>query len=104
MKLIYLFITGFCILPVYAMYSLVHTLLNKLIIFNNRLHTHNNYQNLHILSDTLIDRNTSTFTDFLLVNSPVYFKENGAGMVSSPSFRGTTAQQTAVLWNGIEIN
>lgn len=25
-------------------------------------------------------------------------------MVSSPSFRGTTASQTAVLWNGININ
>ena len=25
-------------------------------------------------------------------------------MVSSPSFRGTTAQQTAVIWNGININ
>ena len=25
-------------------------------------------------------------------------------MVSSPSFRGTTAQQTAVVWNGININ
>jgi iron complex outermembrane receptor protein len=34
----------------------------------------------------------------------VYFKENGNGMVSSPSFRGTTAQQTAVIWNGININ
>ena len=32
------------------------------------------------------------------------FKENGLGMVSSPSFRGTTAQQTAVIWNGININ
>lgn len=104
MKLIYLFVIGFCILPVYAQDSLVHTELNELIIVDDRLQTHNNSQNLHILSDTLIDRNTSTFTDFLLVNSPVYFKENGAGMVSSPSFRGTTAQQTAVLWNGIEIN
>ncbi|MBQ0740765.1 Plug domain-containing protein, partial [Aquimarina celericrescens] len=25
-------------------------------------------------------------------------------MVSSPSFRGTTAQQTAVVWNGFNIN
>lgn len=40
----------------------------------------------------------------LQFNSPIYFKENGLGMVSSPSFRGTTASQTAVLWNGININ
>lgn len=36
--------------------------------------------------------------------TPIYFKENGLGMVASPSFRGTTASQTAVLWNGIPIN
>src|SRR5690606_18079838 len=34
----------------------------------------------------------------------IYFKENGYGMVSSPAFRGTTAQQTGVLWNGIKVN
>lgn len=43
-------------------------------------------------------------TDVLDFETPIYFKENGLGMVSSASFRGTTAQQTAVLWNGININ
>ncbi|TQD39136.1 TonB-dependent receptor plug domain-containing protein [Haloflavibacter putidus] len=43
-------------------------------------------------------------TDVLNFESPIYFKENGLGMESSASFRGTTAQQTAVLWNGININ
>ncbi len=43
-------------------------------------------------------------TDVLNFETPIYFKENGLGMVSSPSFRGTTAQQTAVVWNGININ
>lgn len=33
-----------------------------------------------------------------------YFKENGLGMVSSIGLRGTTAQQTSVLWNGLNIN
>lgn len=37
-------------------------------------------------------------------NTPLYFRENGAGMVASISFRGTTASQTAVSWNGININ
>lgn len=36
--------------------------------------------------------------------APVYIRENGAGGVASASFRGTTAQQTAVIWNGININ
>ncbi|MGO1751203.1 MAG: TonB-dependent receptor plug domain-containing protein [Psychroflexus sp.] len=43
-------------------------------------------------------------TDVLSFETPIFFKENGLGMVSSPSFRGTTAQQTAVLWNGINVN
>lgn len=45
-----------------------------------------------------------SFTDLLRLNSSVYFKENGNGMVSSPSFRGTNASHTAVIWNGININ
>ncbi len=58
---------------------------------------------LHI-SDSVTKKNRPTLTSVLNFNSPIYFKENGLGMVSSPSFRGTTASQTAVLWNGININ
>jgi iron complex outermembrane receptor protein len=43
-------------------------------------------------------------TEVLQFETPIHFKENGFGMVSSASFRGTTAQQTAVVWNGININ
>jgi vitamin B12 transporter len=56
------------------------------------------------LNDSVIRRNQSSLTSVLNYNSQIYFKENGFGMVSSPSFRGTTAQQTAVIWNGININ
>ncbi len=56
------------------------------------------------LNDSIISKNQSSLTSLLNYNSVVYFKENGLGMVSSPSFRGTTAQQTAVIWNGININ
>lgn len=58
---------------------------------------------LQTLSDSLLDTHTS-LTDVLRFNTPIYFKENGYGMVSSPSFRGTNASQTAVIWNGIPIN
>ncbi len=56
------------------------------------------------LSDTIIKKNNASLTDVLRYNSFLYFKENGYGMVSSPSFRGTNASQTAVVWNGININ
>lgn len=61
-------------------------------------------QNTIVLTDSVIAKNQSSLTDLLRFNSTIYFKENGKGMVSSPSFRGTTAQQTAVVWNGININ
>lgn len=56
------------------------------------------------LNDSTIQHNPPLLTEILNYNTPIYFKENGYGMVSSPSFRGTTASQTAVLWNGIKIN
>lgn len=56
------------------------------------------------LDDSILRKNDASLTSLLNFNSTVYFKENGLGMVSSPSFRGTTASQTAVLWNGININ
>lgn len=60
--------------------------------------------NVTTISDSLLIRNIKSLTDILRFNSFIYFKENGLGMVSTPSFRGTNASQTAVLWNGININ
>tara|TARA_R110002126_G_scaffold224174_3_gene369123 strand:+ start:9058 stop:10893 length:1836 start_codon:yes stop_codon:yes gene_type:complete len=57
-----------------------------------------------LISDSLVARNINSLTDVLKFNSFIYFKENGLGMVSSPSFRGTSASHTAVIWNGININ
>ncbi len=59
---------------------------------------------LEKLADSIVKRNPASLTDVLRYNSSIYFKENGNGMVSSPSFRGTNAAQTAVIWNGININ
>lgn len=61
-------------------------------------------QSVQGLSDSIIQHNSARLSSLLTYNTPIYFKENGRGMVSSPSFRGTTAAQTAVLWNGININ
>ncbi|MGY0392746.1 TonB-dependent receptor plug domain-containing protein [Bizionia sp. KMM 8389] len=60
--------------------------------------------NQTVLNDSVLKRNQASLTSLLNFNSSIYLKENGLGMVSSVSFRGTTAQQTAVLWNGIPIN
>ncbi len=42
--------------------------------------------------------------DLLQEKSPVFIRQYGAGMLASPSFRGTSAGHTAVFWNGVPIN
>ena len=61
-------------------------------------------QTIISLSEEDLQKNSTNISEVLRFQSPVYIKENGRGMVSSPSFRGTTAQQTAFVWNGININ
>ncbi|TAF67803.1 MAG: hypothetical protein EAZ55_01930 [Cytophagales bacterium] len=45
-----------------------------------------------------------SLAQLLSTQTGIYFKEYGAGMLSSISFRGTGAGHTAVLWNGLAIN
>jgi iron complex outermembrane receptor protein len=78
--------------------------LNGTSISGNHLLDKNQTQSEIILNDSILKKNQPSLTQLLNFNSPIYFKENGAGMISSPSFRGTTASQTVVLWNGININ
>ncbi|HLN96015.1 MAG TPA: TonB-dependent receptor plug domain-containing protein, partial [Flavobacterium sp.] len=58
---------------------------------------------LKVVPDSLLGHQNSLKT-LLSRTTALYFRENGAGMVASVSFRGTTASQTAVVWNGIAIN
>ena len=80
------------------------TNLKEVVISDLQLKNFSNTQQVLKLNDTIISKNQPSLTTLLNYNSTIYFKENGFGMVSSPSFRGTTAQQTAVIWNGININ
>lgn len=78
--------------------------LKEVLISDTQLRDFSGTQSVQTLNDSVIGRNTASLTSLLQYNTVIYFKENGLGMVSSPSFRGTTAQQTAVIWNGININ
>ena len=61
-------------------------------------------QHVVSLSDSVLTRNIESFTDLIRYNSSIYLKEYGKGGTSSVSFRGTSASNTAVVWNGININ
>jgi len=78
--------------------------LQEVKVSDSQLRNFSNSQSVQKLSDSIINNNQASLTSLLNYNTVLYFKENGLGMVSSPSFRGTTAQQTAVIWNGININ
>jgi vitamin B12 transporter len=78
--------------------------LEEVLLSSKKLEQFSTGQSLTTFTDSTFIKNDPLLTSFLNYNTPVYFKENGLGMVSSPSFRGTTAQQTAVVWNGININ
>jgi outer membrane cobalamin receptor len=78
--------------------------LKEVVVSDSNIKKLSNSQSVQRLSDSIICKNQSSLTSLLNYNTVIYFKENGLGMVSSPSFRGTTSQQTAVIWNGININ
>lgn len=80
------------------------TVLDEVFVSDVQLNKFSNSQSVLKLKDSILSNNKTSLTNLLNYNSTIYFKENGLGMVSSPSFRGTTAQQTAVIWNGININ
>lgn len=104
MRTAFLFITGFfMVFPLWAQVQNGDTL-GTVHLADNRLNEFSVGQTLSHLTDSTLTHNRPLLTSLLEYNTPIYFKENGLGMVSSPSFRGTTAQQTAVLWNGLNIN
>ena len=55
-------------------------------------------------STTLLQFRFGSLTDLLAFNTPLAFKSYGPGQLATVSFRGTSANHTAVLWNGININ
>lgn len=42
--------------------------------------------------------------DLLQETSPIFVRQYGAGMLASPSFRGTSPGHMALFWNGVPIN
>lgn len=78
--------------------------LQEVVLSDSKLRLFGDGVKLRRLSDSVLQRNRGMLTDNLQYNTPIFFRQNGYGMVTSASFRGTSAQQTAVVWNGININ
>jgi len=70
---------------------------NRLVYFNSG----NKVQKI----DSAVVKNfqTNSLADLLAAHSQVFIKTYGAGSLATPSFRGTGASHTAVLWNGFNL-
>ncbi|MFC4479607.1 TonB-dependent receptor plug domain-containing protein [Flavobacterium chungangensis] len=80
------------------------TTLKEVLVSDKNLKNYSVSQSVLKLNDSVIGKNEALLTDLLNFNSTIYFKEYGRGMLSTVAFRGTTSSQTAVIWNGININ
>jgi len=98
-----IFVVFLCTASAYAQLDSIQQL-PEVMLTDSKLVQFSKGFKLEKLGDSLVERNATSLTETLRYNSSIYFKENGFGMVSSPSFRGTNAAQTAVVWNGININ
>ncbi|MXV38450.1 TonB-dependent receptor [Flavobacteriaceae bacterium Ap0902] len=79
--------------------------LDSLYVKGDEENKREDFHKTQILSDSVKSNAVGlSLTEVLREQTPIFFKESGAGMISSVSFRGTTAQHTAVLWNGLNIN
>lgn len=103
-QVFYIFI--FFVLCSHFAYSQLDSInyLDEVVLSDVRLYKNSGGNRLQVLKDSTLEQNEPVLGSLLKFNSPIYFKENGPGMVSSAAFRGTTAAQTAVIWNGININ
>lgn len=58
---------------------------------------------MHLDPEVLKVNKTRTLSELLTENSATYIKSMGTGALSTASFRGGSASQTRVNWNGINI-
>lgn len=98
------FSAGFLLVFLYIFAQENEQKIDTVVVFDQQLKRLKNLQKVITLSPEDIIQNADNLSDLLRFQSPLYIKENGRGASASPSFRGTTAQQTAFVWNGININ
>ncbi|MGL5111967.1 MAG: TonB-dependent receptor plug domain-containing protein [Flavobacterium sp.] len=100
------FKTIFCFLASQALLAQNDSIipLREVLVSDAKLRKFSSSQTILRLNAEALSQNSALLTNLLNYNSVLYFKEYGRGMLSTVAFRGTTASQTAVIWNGININ
>ncbi|WP_075344295.1 TonB-dependent receptor plug domain-containing protein [Tenacibaculum agarivorans] len=108
MKQVLFSIICFCAIyiEVYAQKdTITNNQLNEVVVqANKRLVRNSTALKVTTINDSIIVNNLESFTSLLRYNTSLYLREHGVGGTSSARFRGTSSSNTAVLWNGININ
>ncbi len=106
MKFIFFLISFFIFVCVSNGYAQLDSIqhLDAVVLSDAKLQSFSKGFKLIRIADSIIKKNSTSLTDLLRFNTSLYLKEQGYGMTSSVSFRGTNASQTAVIWNGIPVN
>lgn len=89
---------------VVAQNNTIHNLDSVVVIADKRFQKNSVSYKVIRLQDSVITSNLESFSSLLRFNSSIYLRESGNGGVSTVSFRGTGSSNTAVTWNGININ
>ncbi len=79
-------------------------LLDEVKLYGNFSAKINAGYQIKILNDSVINNQQQSLGNLLQNQANLYFKQNGNGMVSSISLRGSGAANTGVYWNGVAIN
>ena len=78
--------------------------INEINVSSTRVKVFNTGYKIENFDSTLIKNlSNQSLSDLLLMNNAVYIKSYGNGALSMPSLRGTGANHTAVIWNGINL-
>jgi vitamin B12 transporter len=79
-------------------------LLKEVEIVDNRLSDYSVGQKTEKISGKEMQQfETENLGDLLNTQSGLFIKTYGSGSLATPSFRGTSASHTAILWNGINL-
>lgn len=78
--------------------------LKEIEVFTDRLHDFSSGSKILSIDKKILEENQSgNLSNVLAQHSPLFIKNYSISGLSTPSFRGSGAGHTAILWNGINI-
>lgn len=79
--------------------------LREVVVFGTPLPRYATGSRITVIdSSVLAQYNSWALSEILQIQLPLYFRNYGQNQLNSVGFRGTSANHTAVLWNGFTIN